>query len=214
MLGKSLTYICGYWDHGASNLDEAQEAKLELTCQKLYLKPGMTVRDIGCGWGSFAQYAAEKHKVSVVGVAISREQLSLAKTRCAGFSIQFYLQDYRDFLQLDQKFDRIVSLGMFEHVGYKNYKNYVKTTSECLKDNGLFLLHTIGSNLSTTTCQSQWISKYIFPNGQLPSIQQISLSIEGEFIMEDWHNLGSNYDKTLMVWHKNFNEHWDTLKQK
>ncbi|MBX9804987.1 MAG: cyclopropane fatty acyl phospholipid synthase [Alphaproteobacteria bacterium] len=214
MLDKRLTYTCGYWDNGAKNLNEAQEAKLELTCQKLQLKPGMRILDIGCGWGSFAKYAAEKYKVSVSGVTISREQIHLAEKLCKGLPVEFYLQDYRDLQQLGLKFDRIVSLGMFEHVGYKNYKTYMEVAAKCLKDDGLFLLHTIGSNFSTTTCQSPWIDKYIFPNGQVPSIEQINTSIEGQFIMEDWHNFGSNYDTTLMAWHKNFNDSWDSLKGK
>lgn len=214
MLDERLTYTCGFWDDGAQNLEEAQEAKLELTCQKLQLKPGMTVLDVGCGWGSFAKYAAQKYKVSVVGVTVSKKQVQLAQTLCRGLPIEFYIKDYRDLPQLGQQFDRIVSLGMFEHVGHKNYKKYMEITSQCLKEDGLFLLHTIGSNTSTTACQSQWIDTYIFPNGQIPSTQQVSASFEGLFVMEDWHNFGSNYDKTLMVWHKNFNEGWESLKHK
>lgn len=213
MLDKRLTYTCGFWDSGAQNLNDAQEAKLELTCQKLQLEPGMTVLDIGCGWGSFAKYAAQNYKVSVVGVTISREQLNLARTLCQGLPIEFYLQDYRDLPQKGQQFDRIVSLGMFEHVGYKNYKTYMEVASQCLKENGIFLLHTIGSDESTKVCRSQWLETYIFPNGQIPSIQQIGSSVEGLFVVEDWHNFGSNYDKTLMAWHQNFNEHWESLKE-
>jgi cyclopropane-fatty-acyl-phospholipid synthase len=214
MLDKRMTYTCGYWDSGARNLDEAQEAKLELTCQKLQLEPGMKVLDIGCGWGSFAKYAAQKHKVSVVGVTISREQVHLAKTLCKGLPVEFYLQDYRELPNKGQQFDRIVSLGMFEHVGYKNYKAYMDVASKVLKDDGFFLLHTIGSNVSTTTCSSPWLDKYIFPNGQIPSIEQIGTATEGLLVMEDWHNFGCNYDKTLMEWHKNFNNHWDSIKDK
>jgi len=214
MLDKRLTYTCGFWDSGARNLEEAQEAKLALTCQKLQLEPGITVLDIGCGWGSFAKYAAEKYKVCVVGVTVSKEQVLLAQTLCEGLPVKFYHQDYRDLPRLGKKFDRIVSLGMFEHVGYKNYKKYMETVSQCLKEDGLFLLHTIGSNVSTTTCQSQWMDAYIFPNGQVPSIQQVSAAFEGLFVMEDWHNFGNNYDKTLMAWHKNFNDGWESIKHK
>lgn len=214
MLDNRLTYTCGFWDSGAQNLEEAQEAKLELTCQKLHLEPEMSVLDIGCGWGSFAKYAAQKYKVSVTGVTVSTEQIRLAQALCKELPIQFYHQDYRDLPKLGQKFDRIVSLGMFEHVGYKNYKKYIEIVAQCLKENGLFLLHTIGSNVSTTACQSQWIDTYIFPNGQAPSLKQISASFEGLFVMEDWHNFGSNYDKTLMAWHKNFNNGWETIKHK
>jgi cyclopropane-fatty-acyl-phospholipid synthase len=214
MLDKRMTYTCGYWDSGARNLDEAQEAKLELTCQKLQLEPGMKVLDIGCGWGSFAKYAAQKYKVSVVGVTISREQVHLAKKLCRDLPVEFYLQDYRDLVKGGQQYDRIVSLGMFEHVGYKNYKAYMEIVSRCLMDDGFFLLHTIGSNLSTKICKSPWLDKYIFPNGQIPSLQQIGDALEGHLVMEDWHNFGASYDKTLMAWHKNFNQHWDCLKSK
>lgn len=214
MLDKRMTYTCGFWDSGAQNLDDAQEAKLELTCQKLQLEPGMKVLDIGCGWGSFAKYAAQNYKISVVGVTISREQINLARTLCQGLPIEFYLQDYRDLSQHSQQFDRVVSLGMFEHVGYKNYKTYMEIASRCLKDDGLFLLHTIGGDVSTKICRSQWLDTYIFPNGQIPSIQQIGSSIEGLFVMEDWHNFGTNYDKTLMAWHKNFNDHWENLNER
>jgi cyclopropane-fatty-acyl-phospholipid synthase len=214
MLDKRMTYTCGYWDSGARNLDEAQEAKLELTCQKLQLRPGMKILDIGCGWGSFAKYAAEKYDVSVVGVTVSREQLHLAQTLCKDLSVEFYLQDYRELPKRGLKFDRIVSLGMFEHVGYKNYKTYMEVASTVLEEDGFFLLHTIGANHSSTVCSSQWLDKYIFPNGQIPSIQQIGASIENIFVMEDWHNFGSDYDKTLMAWHQNFNDHWPQLKDK
>lgn len=214
MLDKRLTYTCGYWDSGAQNLDEAQEAKLELTCQKLQLKPGMKVLDIGCGWGSFAKYAAQKYKVSVVGVTISREQVHLAETLCHGLPVEFYLKDYRELAVIGQQFDRIVSLGMFEHVGYKNYQAYMEVASKVLKNDGFFLLHTIGSSESSKSCNSPWLDKHIFPNGQIPSIKQIGSAIEGLFVMEDWHNFGCNYDKTLMAWHQNFNDHWKTLKHK
>jgi cyclopropane-fatty-acyl-phospholipid synthase len=212
MLDKRLTYTCAFWENGAQSLDEAQEAKLDLTCQKLHLKPGMTVLDIGCGWGSFAKYATEKYKVSVVGITISQQQLKLAHALCKGLPIELRLQDYRELPKTGQQFDRIVSLGMFEHVGYKNYEDYMKVALQCLKDNGLFLLHTIGSNESTTTCTSQWINAYIFPNSHIPSIKQIGNAIENIFIMEDLHNFGVNYDKTLMAWHHNFNHHWESLK--
>jgi cyclopropane-fatty-acyl-phospholipid synthase len=214
MLDERMTYTCGYWDSGARNLDEAQEAKLELTCQKLQLAPGMKVLDIGCGWGSFAKYAAEKYNISVVGVTISREQLKLAQSLCRGLPVEFYLQDYRELVKSGLQFDRIVSLGMFEHVGFKNYRAYMEVASKVLKEDGFFLLHTIGSSISRTICTSLWLDKYIFPNGQIPSIKQIGTSIEGLFVMEDWHNFGCNYDKTLMAWHKNFNDHWGTLQHK
>lgn len=211
MLDKRMVYTCAYWDN-ATNLDEAQEKKLELTCQKLNLKPGMKILDIGCGWGSFVKYAAEHYGVSAVGITISKEQLDLARDLCAALPIEIRLQDYRDLLNSNAQYDRIVSLGMFEHVGHKNYATYMKTMAHCLKDDGLFLLHTIGSNQFSTTT-SKWINTYIFPHGQLPSIAAIGASMERIFVMEDWHNMGVHYDKTLMAWHQNFNAHWNKIKK-
>jgi cyclopropane-fatty-acyl-phospholipid synthase len=207
MLDKRLVYTCGYWQH-ASNLDEAQEAKLDLICKKIGLKPGMRVLDVGCGWGSFAKYAAEKYNAHVVGITISQEQIDLGKQLCQGLPVELRLQDYRD---INEPFDHIVSLGMFEHVGYKNYRAFMHIMHRCLKDNGLFLLHTIGGNQSYTQ-GDPWLEKYIFPNSMLPSIKQIGNAIEGLFIMEDWHNFSAFYDQTLMAWYHNFKSRWDTLK--
>ena len=210
MLDKRLTYTCAYWDWNAKTLDKAQEDKLELTCRKLGLKPGQKILDIGCGWGSFAKYAAEKYKVKVVGITVSKEQVELAKKLCKGLDVDIRLQDYRDLG--NEMFDHIVSLGMFEHVGVKNYKEYFKVVNKHLKDNGLFLLHTIGNNKSTYT-SDPWIAKYIFTNSMLPSVKQISTATEGLFIMEDWHNLSTNYDKTLMAWYKNVSSNWSKLNK-
>jgi cyclopropane-fatty-acyl-phospholipid synthase len=208
MLDKRMTYSCGYWKN-AANLDQAQEAKLELICQKLYLKPGMKVLDIGCGWGSFAKYAAEKYQVQVVGITISQQQLALAKVLCEGLPITLRFQDYRD---VNEKFDRIVSVGQMEHVGYKNYRSYMQMVHRCLERDGIFLLHTIGSNKSRK-CVDPWVEKYIFPNGQIPSAEQLTKAANALFILEDWHNFGADYDKTLIAWHRNFVYHWDSLKQ-
>jgi len=152
-------------------------------------------------------------KFLLLGVTISREQFHLARNFCQGFPIELRLEDYRELPKEGGQFDRIVSLGMFEHVGYKNYRTYMDVASQVLKDDGLLLLHTIGGSVSTKSCKSLWIDKYIFPNGQVPSIQQIGDALEGHFVMEDWHNFGTSYDKTLMAWHKNFNEHWDSIKE-
>lgn len=209
MLDKRMTYTCGYWKE-AKNLDEAQEAKLDLTCRKLNLKKGQRILDIGCGWGSFAKFAAEKYGVSVVGITISKEQAELGRELCRGLPIEIRVQDYRD---VKEKFDHVVSLGMFEHVGYKNYRKYMEVVYELLKEGGLFLLHTIGSNESGVS-GDPWSEKYIFPNGMVPSVKQIGDSIEDLFVMEDWHNFGADYDRTLMAWDKNFNDRWDDLKSK
>lgn len=210
MLDSRMNYTCAYWNT-ATTLEEAQLAKLELVCKKIQLQPGMRVLDIGCGWGAFAKYAAEKYGVNVVGVTISKQQIALAQQLCEGLPIEIRLQDYRDLNHTHEKFDRIVSLGMFEHVGHLNYHTYMQTAHHILNDHGLFLLHTIGSN-HTTVRTDEWISKYIFPNGMLPSIAQIGKASEPFFFMEDWHNFGVDYDRTLMSWHHNFNANWDTLK--
>jgi cyclopropane-fatty-acyl-phospholipid synthase len=209
MLDKRLVYSCAYWQD-APNLDIAQENKLEMICRKLGLQPGMKVLDIGCGWGSFARYAAEKYGVNVVGITVSKEQVELAQTLCAGLAVEIRLQDYRE---VNEKFDRIVSVGMIEHVGYKNYRTYMEVARRSLNDDGLFLLHTIGGNTSVKSLDP-WINKYIFPNGMLPSIQQLSRSVEGLFVMEDWHNFSADYDKTLMAWYANLEQNWDNLKSK
>ena len=207
MLDKRLTYTCGYWRE-ADNLDEAQEAKLDLICRKIDLKSGQRVLDIGSGWGSFVGYAAEKYGVTAVGITVSKEQKELADKLYKGLPVETRLQDYRD---INEKFDHVVSIGMFEHVGYKNYRLFMKLARASLKDSGLFLLHTIGGNRSVKTADP-WFGKYIFPNSMLPSIKQIGQSIEGLFVMEDWHNFGNDYDKTLMAWYTNFESSWNELK--
>ena len=174
----------------------------------------MKILDIDCGWGDFAKYAAEYYEVEVVGITISKEQHEFANRFCAGLPITIYCQDYRDLKTTKFQFDRIVSsLGMFEHVGFKNYTHYMNIAAHCLKEHGLFLLHTIGTNNSSISI-NQWVNSYIFPYGQIPSIRQIGAAIEGIFIMEDWHNFGNFYDQTLMSWHKNFNDNWYTLSHR
>jgi len=207
MLDKRLTYTCGYWQD-AKDLNEAQEAKLNLVCRKIGLKRGQKILDIGSGWGSFIGYAAEKYGVNAIGVTVSKEQKALADTLYKNLSVETRLQDYRG---INEKFDNIVSLGMFEHVGYKNYRTFMKVVYSALEDDGLFLLHTIGGNYSVRG-NDQWIEKYIFPNSMLPSMKRISKSIEGLFVMEDWHNFGADYNKTLMAWYKNFGDNWDKIK--
>jgi cyclopropane-fatty-acyl-phospholipid synthase len=207
MLDKRMTYTGAYWQN-THTLDQAQEAKLELICQKLNLKSGQTVLDIGCGWGSFAKYAAEKYNANIVGITISEEQVKLGNQLCKGLPVELRLQDYRE---LKGKFDHIVSIGMFEHVGYKNYRTYFEVAKKLLKENGLFVLQTIGSNKSVTHLDP-WMSKHIFPNGMLPSIKQIGQATEKLMLMEDFHNFGADYDKTLMAWYFNFKENWYQIK--
>lgn len=207
MLDKRMVYSCGYWKE-ARTLDDAQTAKLDLICKKLQLKPGQSLLDIGCGWGGLARFAAENYGVNVVGVTISNQQYEYAKKYCQDLPIDIRLQDYRD---INEKFDRIVSVGMFEHVGHLNYPTFMQTVHHALSDEGLFLLHTIGSD-ETTALANAWIVKYIFPNGMLPSITQIGKASEKLFIMEDWQNFGAYYDNTLMAWHENFEQRWPELK--
>jgi cyclopropane-fatty-acyl-phospholipid synthase len=208
MLDKTMNYSCGYWKQ-ASTLEEAQIHKMDLICRKLMLKPGLKLLDIGCGWGGLAKYAAENYGVDVTGVTISAPQKILADELCKGLPVHIHLRDYRDLS--GKKFDRIVSVGMFEHVGYKNYPVFMEAAHKNLADDGIFLLHTIGGNSSQIT-GNEWIGKYIFPNGMLPSIEQIGSAIQDLFIMEDWHNFGVDYDKTLLAWYHNFNDHWHELK--
>jgi len=207
MLDPLMIYSCGYWKEAAT-LQEAQEAKLDLVCRKLGLQPGMRVLDIGCGWGGTARFAAERYGVEVVGVTVSQEQAKLAKEKCRGLPVEIRLQDYRE---VDETFDRVLSIGMFEHVGTKNYRTYMKVVQHCLEDDGLFLLHTIGGNRSVSRTNA-WTERYIFPNSVLPTARQIARAVDGLFVLEDWHNFGPDYDKTLMCWFHNFDDAWDELK--
>ncbi|MGO8745124.1 MAG: cyclopropane fatty acyl phospholipid synthase [Thermoguttaceae bacterium] len=207
MLGERLIYSCGYWEH-ASTLDEAQEAKLDLIGRKLLLRPGMRVLDIGCGWGGTAQFLAERYRVDVVGVTVSQEQARYAQGLCRSLPVEIRLQDYRS---IQGQFDRIVSVGMFEHVGVKNYATFLRTALRHLKDDGLFLLHTIGDNTSSNGTDP-WILRYIFPNSVLPSPVQICAALEGLFVLEDWHTFGADYDRTLLAWFDNFDRSWPSLK--
>jgi cyclopropane-fatty-acyl-phospholipid synthase len=209
MLDKRMTYSCGYWKD-AKDLDDAQEAKLDIICRKLDLQPGQRVLDIGCGWGSFVKYAAEKYGIKAVGITVSKEQAAFAAKSCAGLPVEIVLMDYR---ALNDKFDHIVSIGMFEHVGHKNYRTYMEIVRNCLRNEGLFLLQTIGENRSKVALDA-WFDKYIFPNSLIPSTTQIGAAAEKLFVMEDWHNFGSCYDPTLMSWFNNFNKNWDALKDK
>ncbi|XTZ36691.1 cyclopropane fatty acyl phospholipid synthase [Salmonella enterica] len=206
MLDSQMQYSCAYWKE-AETLEDAQRAKLKLCCEKLQLQPGMRVLDIGCGWGGLAQVMAQNYGVSVVGVTISAEQQKMAQARCVDLDVDIRLQDYRD---LNEQFDRIVSVGMFEHVGPKNYAEYFRVVDRNLKPDGLFLLHTIGSK-RTDHNVDPWINRYIFPNGCLPSVRQIADASERHFIMEDWHNFGADYDRTLMAWYARFLTAWPEI---
>jgi cyclopropane-fatty-acyl-phospholipid synthase len=209
MLDPFMMYSCGYWEN-AKTLAQAQEDKLNLICKKLKLKYGEKLLDIGCGWGGLAEYAAKHYGVDVIGITISKEQQQHAIDRCQGLPVDIQLIDYRDLIG---KFDKIVSVGMFEHVGQKNYSTFFQTVSRLLKDDGIFLLHTIGSDV-TVLRTDPWIDRYIFPNGKIPSASEITQTIENVFLIEDWHNFGQDYDKTLMAWHQKFIENWSKISAK
>ncbi|MCX4190894.1 cyclopropane fatty acyl phospholipid synthase [Methylophaga sp. OBS1] len=209
MLDPTMSYSCGYW-HEADNLDQAQVNKLDMICRKLELKPGEKLLEIGCGWGGLARHAAKNYGVEVLGITISKEQQKLAQDRCAGLPVNIELIDYRD---LNGEYDKIVSVGMFEHVGEKNYPIYFDTVRRLLKDNGLFLLHTIGI-YKTINRVDPWIDKYIFRNGKLPSAEQLSRVLNERLIIEDWHNFGQDYYNTLMAWWENFDAAWPALSHK
>jgi cyclopropane-fatty-acyl-phospholipid synthase len=209
MLDKRMLYTCGYWKE-ADDLDKAQEDKLDLVCRKIGLEPGMKVLELGCGWGSFAKYAAENYGVEVTAVTVSERQVELGSELCKGLPVKIMLEDYRN---VSGKYDRVISIGIMEHVGYKNYRTYMEVTDRCLDDDGIAFFHTIGGNVSTTITNA-WTNKYIFPNGMIPSISQLGKAMEDLFVMEDWHNFGPDYDKTLMAWHSNFEAAWLNLKEK
>lgn len=206
MLGKRMVYSCAYWRE-ADDLDRAQEAKLDLICRKLMLQPGMRVLDIGCGWGEALEFAATHHGVSGVGITVSNEQADHARRLCADLPVQTRVQDYRS---LDERFHRVFSIGMFEHVGVRNYRRYFEVARRCLAEDGVFLLHTIGSNVSVRTTDP-WIERYIFPNSMLPSARQIADAVEGLFVIEDWHNFGVDYERTLLAWRDNIERAWPSL---
>ena len=209
MLDPHMMYSCAYWEH-ASDLNVAQEHKLKMICEKLELKRGEKLLEIGCGWGGLAAYAARNYGTEVLGITISKEQQLLAQERCKNLPVKIELIDYRD---LSGNFDKIVSVGMFEHVGEKNYREYFKNAHRLLKDDGLFLLHTIGSDI-TIARTDPWIDTYIFPNGKIPSPIEITKNIDRLFLIEDWHNFGPDYDKTLVAWYKNFEANWQELSEK
>ena len=208
MLDKRMNYSCAYWKN-ADNLDEAQEAKLDLLCRKINAQPGMRILELGCGWGSFAKYAAEKYGAHVLGVTVSKEQVELGMQLCRGLPVELRLQDYRE---VNGTYDAVISIGIMEHVGYRNYRTYMEVVNRCLKDDGIAFIQTIGGNTSLTTVNA-WADTYMFPNGMLPSMAQLIIAMEGLFVVEDWHNFGPDYDKTLMTWYDNFENSWDALKR-
>jgi cyclopropane-fatty-acyl-phospholipid synthase len=200
-------YTCGYFA-GTDDLNKAQEQKLDLICRKLQLKSTDKLLDIGSGWGGLAKFAAERYGCHVTGITISDEQLKYAQEFTKGLPVEIIKLDYRD---LSGSFDKIASVGMIEHVGHKNYRQLFEVVHKCLEEDGLFLLHTIGS-VKSVSATEPWIDKYIFPHGHLPSIRQLGKAMDNLFVMEDWHSFGQYYDPTLMAWFKNFHANWGKLK--
>jgi len=210
MLDERMMYSCGYWKD-VETLDEAQEAKLDLICRKLKLEPGMRVLDIGCGWGGFLTYASETYGIHGVGVTVSKEQTEMARQYVDEDKVSIRTMDYRD-IPATERFDAVVSIGMFEHVGSKQYRSYMKKVSEVLKEDGLSMVHTIGANIPGKM-GDPWITKYIFPNSNLPAIEEIDRAARDLFVMEDWHNFGPYYNVTLRAWFENFDAAWPELKE-
>ena len=200
MLDENMIYSCAYWKDAAT-LGEAQIQKLDLICRKIKLTPGMKVLEIGCGWGGWAKYAATHFGVEVTCVTVSEEQAKYAKDFCKGLPITILLKDYRE---ATGQYDRVVSIAMFEAVGQKYFRAFMEVAARCLKPDGLFFLHTITANRHLGPAESTWMNKYIFPNGELPTLWQIAKSAEGLFIDEAHHQLTGDYEKTMKAWYENF----------
>jgi cyclopropane-fatty-acyl-phospholipid synthase len=209
MLGETMAYTCAYWEWGAKDLDEAQRDKFELICKKLGLKKGMKVLDVGCGWGGLSMYMAREYGCKVVCFTPAKEQVAYIKAHTKGLNVKPVLTTWEDY-DGKGKFDRIAAIGVTEHIGPKNYSGFLAKMRSLLVDDGLFLLHTIGGNKSVQATDV-WMDKYIFPNAVLPSVKQLATASEGKFVMEDWHNLGPNYDKTLLAWNENFQKSYPSL---
>jgi cyclopropane-fatty-acyl-phospholipid synthase len=207
MLGARLVYSCAYWAE-ARDLDAAQLAKLDLVCRKLQLAPGMRVLDIGCGWGEALKFAAERYGVRGVGVTVSTEQAETARRLCGDLPIEIRLADYRS---LDEPFDRIFSIGMFEHVGFRNHATYFDVARRCLDSQGLFLLHTIGTQTGLRT-PDPWMERYIFPNSAIPRLDDLVAAAAPRFVIADLHNFGLDYVRTLEAWRQNFDAAWPRLE--
>ncbi|HLL23795.1 MAG TPA: cyclopropane fatty acyl phospholipid synthase, partial [Kofleriaceae bacterium] len=210
MLDRRMLYTCALYSTGARTLEEAQDAKLELVCKKLGLRPGMRVLDLGCGWGGFAAYAAERYGVEVVGITVSHEQVRFAKEHYAHLPVDIRLDDYRN---ATGTYDAVASIGLMEHVGPKNYRGYMELVDRLLAPRGVAFVHTIAGNRARAHIDP-WMDKYIFPHSALPSLVQLVTAAEGIFIVEDVHNIGEDYDRTLLAWFERFDAAWPTLRHR
>ncbi|MFO1394306.1 MAG: cyclopropane fatty acyl phospholipid synthase [Steroidobacteraceae bacterium] len=210
MLGPHMSYSCAYWKR-ARTLDEAQRAKLDLICRKLELAPGLRLLDLGCGFGSVSRHAAEHYGCEVVAVTLSEEQARYAKTHCAGLPVSIHVCDYRDVDAYagDRPFDRIANIAMFEAIGRRNARGFMAIVRRLLAADGLWLLHTIGAD---TDGADPWLHRYIFPNGELLTLERIHAAMRGHFFVEDLHNFGPDYAPTLAAWRANFLGAWDAIR--
>jgi cyclopropane-fatty-acyl-phospholipid synthase len=210
-LGPYNQYTCCFFNQ-AQSLEEAEVEKLELICNKLDLHEGDRVLDIGCGWGGFAKYAAETRGCRVTGVSISKEQIAYARQYTQGLPVEIIDCDYRDLpgRLSSGYFDKAVIIGMIEHVGHKNYRKLVNIVHQLLKDDGMFLLHTIG-NCEQTTVVDPWIEKYIFRNSMAPAMSQLGNAFEGLFAVQAWENYGHYYAPTLAAWQERFEANWPQI---
>jgi cyclopropane-fatty-acyl-phospholipid synthase len=203
-------YTCGYFKD-TDNLNTAQQNKMRLICEKLHLSSKDHLLDIGCGWGGLAKFVAENYGCQVTGITISKEQAEYAREFTKGLPVEIIQMDYRDLNLGEEKFTKIVVCGMIEHVGYQNYKEFMRIIYDCLPDGGLFLLHTI-AGLKSVTHGDFWTNQEIFPNSMLPSAEQLLKAWKKFFVLEDWHNFAPDYDSTLMAWFKNFKQNWHLIK--
>ncbi|HTJ45615.1 MAG TPA: cyclopropane fatty acyl phospholipid synthase [Kofleriaceae bacterium] len=211
MLDARMMYTCAYWRDGTTKtLEEAQEAKLDLICRKLGLEPGMRVLELGCGWGGFASFAAERYGAHVTGYTVSKEQVAWASERYAHLKerIDFRLDDYR---HARGHYDAVVSIGLMEHVGPKNHRGYMELAHRCLAPGGVAFVHTIGGNRPRAQIDP-FFHKYVFPNAVLPSLSQLTTAADDLFVIEDVHNIGPHYDHTLCAWQERFDAAWPELR--
>lgn len=201
-----MQYSCAYWPRDAMTLEQAQEAKLAHIASKLALEPGQSVLDIGCGWGGMAIYLARQAGVHVTGITLSEEQLALARQRCeaAGVAdkVAFELVDYRDLAASGRTFDRIVSVGMFEHVGQPQFETYFRSVGSLMHQNGVALIHTIG-RMGRPGTTDAFTRKYIFPGGYIPALSEtLAASEKVRLIASDVETLRLHYAKTLRCWYE------------
>lgn len=215
-LDETLSYSCGYFLHEDDSLYQAQVNKVDYILEKLFLKEGMTLLDIGCGWGFLLIEAAKKYKIKGTGITLSKEQYQECRKRIAEEGLEDYLtvelMDYRDLPKSGLTFDRVVSVGMVEHVGRDNYQLFIDCVNKVMNPGGLFLLHFISALKEYPG--DPWIKKYIFPGGVIPSLREVLACIsEDQFHTLGVENLRMHYNRTLLCWEKNFREHIEEIRK-